>query len=96
MAGPFFSTTPYRTLAEGLGGVAAYHAHFVDASGTGPGWAGVAAGNWCGWHTFGMVWHADGRWTGGTTRPGVAKVTVRAENRIHGSDQQRWMPAAPP
>jgi hypothetical protein len=31
MAGPFFSTTPYRTLAEGLGGLAAYHAHFIEA-----------------------------------------------------------------
>jgi hypothetical protein len=47
-------------VVEGLGGVAAWHAHFVDARGVeGPG--AVAPGNWCGWHTFRVVWNSDGR-----------------------------------
>jgi hypothetical protein len=46
-------------VVEGLDGVAAWHAHYVDAAGVqGPG--GVAAGDWCGWHTFRVIWHADG------------------------------------
>lgn len=46
-------------VVEGLGGVAAWHAHYVDANGVqGPG--GAVPGDWCGWHTFAVIWHADG------------------------------------
>lgn len=46
-------------VVEGMDGAAYYHVHYL-ANGTAQGPGGRAVGHWCGWHTFRVIWHADG------------------------------------
>lgn len=43
-------------IVEGINGMASWHAHYIapDGSYNGPGAA--VPGNWCGWHTFSVIW----------------------------------------
>jgi beta-glucanase (GH16 family) len=43
-------------IVEGIAGEAAWHAHYVAPDGSRQGPGGAVPGNWCGWHTFAVVW----------------------------------------